>query len=104
MTEFTAGEPVGPMEQPVKPTDLPVQASELTGQPSELPGQDTKLVQVSKLLMQPSEVRRLLTTFGYLMAKPGATAVLGHAVWAVATHLFSARNVGLAAAASSTAF
>lgn len=104
MTEFTAGEPVGPMEQPVKPTDLPVQASELTVQPSELPAQASKLVQVSKLLMQPSEVRRLLTTFGYLVAKQGATAVLGLAYWAVATHLFSARNVGLAAAASSTAF
>ena len=38
------------------------------------------------------------------MAKQGATAVLGLAYWAVATHLFSARDVGLAAAASSTAF
>jgi O-antigen/teichoic acid export membrane protein len=37
------------------------------------------------------------------MAKQGATAVLGLAYWAVATHLFSARDVGLAAAASSTA-
>jgi O-antigen/teichoic acid export membrane protein len=63
----------------------------------------SKLVQVSKLLMQPSELRRLLTTFGYLVAKQGTTAVLGLAYWAVATHLFSARNVGLAAAASSTA-
>jgi O-antigen/teichoic acid export membrane protein len=70
---------------------------------SELPAQASKLVQVSKLLMQPSELRRLLTTFGYLVAKQGATAVLGLAYWAVATHLFSARDVGLAAAASSTA-
>ena len=38
------------------------------------------------------------------MAKQGATAVLGLAYWAVATHLFSTRDVGLAAAASSTAF
>jgi O-antigen/teichoic acid export membrane protein len=51
-----------------------------------------------------SELRRLFTTFGYLVAKQGATAVLGLAYWAVATHLFSARDVGLAAAASSTAF
>ena len=103
MTEFAASEPVGPTEQPGQPTDLPVQASELTVQPSELPVQASKLVQVSKLLMQPSELRRLLTTFGYLAAKQGATAVLGLAYWAVATHLFSARDVGLAAAASSTA-
>ena len=55
-------------------------------------------------LRSPSELRRLFTTFGYLVAKQGATAVLGLAYWAVATHLFSARDVGLAAAASSTAF
>ena len=61
------------------------------------------LAQVSKL-PQLSELRRLFTTFGYLVAKQGATAVLGLAYWAVATHLFSARDVGLAAAASSTAF
>ncbi|MGB7052965.1 MAG: hypothetical protein WBG41_15485 [Acidimicrobiales bacterium] len=57
----------------------------------------------SELPVQPSELRRLLTTFGYLVAKQGATAVLGLAYWAVATHLFSARDVGLAAAASSAA-
>jgi O-antigen/teichoic acid export membrane protein len=90
MSEFAAGEPVGPTEQPGLPTDLPVQ-------PSDLP------VQASKLLMLPSELRRLLITFGYLAAKQGATAVIGLAYWAVATHLFSARDVGLAAAASSTA-
>jgi O-antigen/teichoic acid export membrane protein len=54
--------------------------------------------------VQPSELRRLFTTFGYLVAKQGATAVLGFAYWAVATRLFSAQDVGLAAAASSTAF
>src|SRR5260370_38405635 len=53
--------------------------------------------------MQPPGLRRLFTTFGYLVAKQGATAVLGLAYWAVTTHLFSARDVGLAAAASSTA-
>ena len=53
--------------------------------------------------MQPPGLRRLLTTFSYLVAKQGATAVLGLIYWAVATHLFSARDVGLAAAASSTA-
>jgi O-antigen/teichoic acid export membrane protein len=110
MSEFAAGEPVGPTEQPVLPAELAVQASELPVQPSELPVQPSKLpvqpsklVQASKLLMQPSELQRLLTTFGYLAAKQGATAVLGLAYWAVATRLFSARDVGLAAAASSTA-
>jgi len=53
---------------------------------------------------QPPGLRRLFTTFSYLVAKQGATAVLGFAYWVVATHLFSARDVGLAAAASSTAF
>ena len=53
---------------------------------------------------QPPGLRRLFTTFSYLVAQQGATAVLGLAYWAVATHLFSARDVGLAAAASSTAF
>jgi O-antigen/teichoic acid export membrane protein len=57
-----------------------------------------------RMMAWPSELRRLFTTFGYLVAKQGATAVLGLAYWAVATHLFSARDVGLAAAASSTAF
>jgi O-antigen/teichoic acid export membrane protein len=106
-----SGEPVKPTEQPERPpeqranrADLPAQASELTVQPSEPPAQGSKLMQVSKLLMQTSEVRRLFTTFGYLVAKQGATAVLGLAYWAVATHLFSARDVGLAAAANSTAF
>jgi len=50
-----------------------------------------------------SERRRLFTTFGYLVAKQGAVAVIGLVYWAVATHLFSARDVGLAAAAASTA-
>jgi hypothetical protein len=58
----------------------------------------------SDLPVQPSELRRLFTTFGYLVAKQGATAALGLAYWAVTTRLFSARDVGLAAAASSTAF
>ena len=52
---------------------------------------------------QATEVRRLFTTFGYLVAKQGATAALGLAYWAVVTHLFPARDVGLAAAAASTA-
>src|SRR5215467_7663923 len=95
MSEFAAEEPVGPTEQPVLP--------ELAVQASELPVQASKLLQVPKLLRQPSELRRLLTTFGYLAGKQGATAVLGLAYWAVATRLFSARDVGLAAAASSTA-
>jgi len=49
-----------------------------------------------------SELRRLFTTFAYLVAKQGVTAVIGLAYWAFATHLFSARDVGLAAAANST--
>jgi hypothetical protein len=73
--------------------------------PSDLPVQPSKLlVQPSKLLAQPSELRRLFTTFGYLVAKQGATAVLGLAYLVVATRLFSAEDVGLAAAASSAAF
>src|SRR5215467_703840 len=95
MSEFAAEEPVGPTEQPVLP--------ELAVQASELPVQVSKLVQVSNLLRQPSELRRLLITFGYLAGKQGATAVLGLAYWAVATRLFAARDVGLVAAASSTA-
>jgi len=74
------------------------------GEPAEQPVQGSKLVvQVSKLL-QISELRRLFTTFGYLVAKQGATAVLGLAYLVVATRLFSAEDVGLAAAASSAAF
>ena len=103
MSEFAAGEPVGPTEQPVGPTELAVQPSELPGQASKLVQASRLLMQPSKLLMQPSELRRLLTTFGYLAGRQGATAVLGLAYWAVATRLFSARDVGLAAAASSTA-
>jgi O-antigen/teichoic acid export membrane protein len=96
MTEFAA-------DEPVRPTDLPAQASERRVQPSKPPTRASKLAQVSKLLKQPSELRRLLETFGYLAAKQGTTAALGLAYWAVATHLFSAQDVGLAAAASSTA-
>jgi len=107
------------MEQPERQTDLPAPASELAVQPSEPPEQPSEpteqaseppvqgqklLARASKLVAQPSELRRLLTTFGYMVAKQGTTAVLGLAYWAAATHLFSARDVGLAAAASSTAF
>ena len=52
---------------------------------------------------QVGELRRLFTTFVYLVAKQGAVAVIGLAYWAVVTHLFDARDVGLAAAAASTA-
>src|SRR5690242_8849378 len=83
-SEFATGEPVGS-------TELPVQAS-------------GRSAQASDLLARASELRRLFTTFGYLVGKQGATAILGLAYLAVATHLFSARDVGLAAAASSTAF
>jgi O-antigen/teichoic acid export membrane protein len=57
-----------------------------------------------ELPARAAELRRLFTTFGYLVAKQGATAVLGLAFWAFTTHLFSAGDVGLASAASSTAF
>ena len=50
-----------------------------------------------------TELRRLLTTFAFLVAKQGAIAAIGLAYWAVTTHLFSARDVGIAAAAASTA-
>jgi len=52
---------------------------------------------------QVTELQRLFTTFGFLVSKQGATAVIGLAYWAVATRLFSAGDVGLAAAAGSTA-
>jgi O-antigen/teichoic acid export membrane protein len=52
---------------------------------------------------QMTEVRRLFTTFGYLVSKQGATAGIGLAYWAVATHHFPAGDVGLASAAASTA-
>ena len=87
----SAEQPVRPAEEPVLPADLPVQASEPAVRSPERPAQSPGL-------------RRLFTNFAYLVAKQGATAVLGLAYWAVATHLFSARDVGLAAAASSTAF
>lgn len=91
MSKFAAAEPVGRTEQPAQPTELPVQPTDLPSQPSDLSA-------------RASELRRLFTTFAYLVAKQGATAVLGFAYLAVATHLFSARDVGLAVAASSTAF
>ncbi len=50
-----------------------------------------------------SERRRLFTTFAFLVAKQGATAVLGLAYWVLATRLFASRDVGLAAAAASLA-
>jgi O-antigen/teichoic acid export membrane protein len=52
---------------------------------------------------QATELARLFTTFGYLVARQGATAAIGLAYWATVTHLFAARDVGLAAAAASTA-
>jgi O-antigen/teichoic acid export membrane protein len=50
-----------------------------------------------------AEMRRLFTTFAFLVAKQGATAIIGLAYWAVSTHLFDAQDVGLSAAAASTA-
>lgn len=50
-----------------------------------------------------AELRRLLGTFGYLVANQGAVSVIGLAYWAVVTHLFGPREVGLSAAAASTA-
>ena len=108
--ELAAGGPTGSAEQPTRPAEQPAQpkeqsqpadllvrASEPAAQPSKPP------VLLSKRLAWPSELRRLFTTFGYLVAKQGATAALGLVYLSVATHLFSARDVGLAAAASSTA-
>jgi hypothetical protein len=111
MSEFAAreqvgspGQPAQPAGQPGQPAVQPVQPTEQATQPSKLPVQPSKLrVRVTKLLL-PSELRRLFTNFAYLVAKQGATAVLGLVYWAVATRLFSARDVGLAAAASSTGF
>ena len=53
---------------------------------------------------EATERKRLFTNFAYLVSKQGATAVIGLAYWSIATHLFRARDVGIAAAASSTAF
>src|SRR5262249_21905208 len=97
-SKFVAGEPARPSQQPVQPGERPRLASRqpvrLGGQPGPSPD----------LLGQGAGRRGLLTAFGYLVAKQGATAVLGLVYLVVATHLFSARDVGLAAAASSTAF
>jgi O-antigen/teichoic acid export membrane protein len=95
--ESAAGEPVRLTEQPVRLTELSVPPTELPVPLTELPVQPSESQRLS-------ELRRLFTTFGYLVAKQGATAVLGLAYWAVTTHLFSAGDVGLASAASSTAF
>ena len=97
MRESAAGEPVRLTEQPVRLTELSVPPTELPVPPTELPVQPSESQRLS-------ELRRLFTTFGYLVAKQGATAVLGLAYWAFTTHLFSAGDVGLASAASSTAF
>jgi GT2 family glycosyltransferase/O-antigen/teichoic acid export membrane protein len=53
---------------------------------------------------EATEGRRLFANFAYLVSKQGATAAIGLVYWSLATHLFRARDVGLAAAASSTAF
>jgi O-antigen/teichoic acid export membrane protein len=98
MNEFAAREPEVPAEQPVWAMELPVEPVERPAQPSERPAQP------SERPTRLSELRRLFTTFGYLVAKQGVTAALGLAYLVVATHFFSARDVGLAAAASSTAF
>jgi O-antigen/teichoic acid export membrane protein len=103
MSEFAAGEPAGPTEPAIQPPELPVLPPGLPVPPSELPVPPEGLPVPPSQLQRLSELRRLFTTFGYLVAKQGATAVIGLAYWAVATHLFSARDVGLAAAASSTA-
>src|SRR5215472_15010740 len=101
MSEFAAREPEVPAEQPVWAMELPLEPMERTerpGQPAERPAQTPE--RPTRL----SELRRLFITFGYLVAKQGVTAALGLAYLLVATHFFSARDVGLAAAASSTAF
>ena len=99
MSEFAAEEPEEPeqLEQLARPTDLPAQSMAPEVPSSELP------VLPPEPPTQVSHKRRLFTNFGYLVAKNGATAVLGFVYWAIATHLFSTRDVGLAAAASSTA-
>ena len=51
----------------------------------------------------PVEVKRLFTTFAYLVASQGSTAIIGLGFWVVTTHLFSPEAVGLSAAAASTA-
>ena len=100
-SKFAAGESARPAKQPVLPAQRPLLASEQPEQPVQSAEQSAHS---SDLRARAAELRRLFTTFGYLVAKQGATAVLGLVYLVVATHLFSARDVGLAAAASSTAF
>ena len=85
MTESAAQGPSGPAEQSARPPRVAAESVK------------------RRLPVTSAELRRLFTTFGYLVAKQGATAVLGLAYWAVTTHLFSTRDVGLASAALSTA-
>lgn len=49
------------------------------------------------------ETRSLFGTFGFLVSKGGVTALLGVVYWATATRLVSTTQVGIAAAATSTA-
>lgn len=46
--------------------------------------------------------RGLLTTFGHMVGRQGATAIVGLGYWVLITHLFTTRAVGIAAAATST--
>src|SRR5262249_29495511 len=106
-----ADQPVRPADQPVRPADQPVRPADQSARPADQPEPPLQalkpVVQSSDLPVRPSELpvrppelsarhsklRRLFTTFAYLVAKQGATAVLGFAYLAVATHLFSARAV-----------
>jgi len=49
------------------------------------------------------ERKRLFSTVGYLIGTQGAAAILGLVYWPLSTHYFSPHDVGIAAAATSTA-
>lgn len=65
---------------------------------------DNQASELTTVSTTPAQRRKVLfSTFGYLVATPTATAVLGLGYWAIATHTFRASEVGVAAAAVSTA-
>jgi O-antigen/teichoic acid export membrane protein len=64
---------------------------------------DAEIEPATAITTPAKQRRQLFSTFGYLIATPGATAVLGLGYWAITTRAFSARDVGIAAAAVSTA-
>jgi O-antigen/teichoic acid export membrane protein len=75
-----------------------------TGPPRSSPRSDDAASELTTATATAAKQRRqLFSTFGYLVATPAATAFLGLGYWAITTHLFKTREVGIAAAAVSSA-